>query len=67
MITLELVKISRRFIGRVKFTSQDLDYFSHTSQSSQHSDDSDITIGIKFIFGNSKLEYSFSDDSVVLL
>ena len=33
MSTQELVKISRRFIGRVKFTSQDLDHFSHTSGS----------------------------------
>ena len=32
-LTQELVKISRRFIGRVKFTSQDLDHFSHTSGS----------------------------------
>ena len=30
MSTQELVKISKRFIGRVKFTSQDLDHFSHT-------------------------------------
>ena len=33
MLTQELVKISRRFIGRVKITSQDLDHFSHTSRS----------------------------------
>ena len=33
MLTQELVKISRRFIDRVKFTSQDLDHFSHTSGS----------------------------------
>ena len=33
MLTQEIVKISRRFIGRVKFTSQDLDHFSHTSGS----------------------------------
>ena len=31
MLAQELAKISRRFIGRVKFTSQDLDHFSHTS------------------------------------
>ena len=35
MLTQELVKISRRFIGTVKFTSQDLDHFSHTSGSGQ--------------------------------
>ena len=33
MLTQELVKISRRFIGRVKITSQDLDHFSHTPPS----------------------------------
>ena len=34
MLAQELVKISRRFIGRIKFTSQDLDHFSHTSSGS---------------------------------
>ena len=33
MLTQELVKISRRFIGRVKFISQDVDHLSHTSES----------------------------------
>ena len=33
MLIQELVKISRRFFSRVKFTSQDLDHFSHTSES----------------------------------
>ena len=33
LLTEELVKIFRGFIGRVKFTSQDLDHFSHTSGS----------------------------------
>ena len=33
MLTQELVKITRIFIGRVTFTSKDLDHFSHTSES----------------------------------
>ena len=36
MLAQQLVKISRRFIGRVKSTSQDLDHFSHTSGSGVH-------------------------------
>ena len=33
MVTQELVKISGRFIGRVKFTSQGLGHFSYASGS----------------------------------
>ena len=33
MLTQELIKISRRFIGRAKFTSKDLGYFSYASGS----------------------------------
>ena len=33
MLTQELVKIARRLIGRVKFTTQDLDHFSQNSGS----------------------------------
>ena len=32
MLKQELVKISNRFISRLKITSQDLDHFSHISE-----------------------------------
>ena len=35
LLTQKLINISKRFIGRVKFTSQDLNHFSHTSVSGQ--------------------------------